>query len=130
MKLIKQDDPRYRLDYNRPVNVYRNLHKDCWSIRQDGLVKAHANIAHLDSPTFIVRDKARLKVVANNRKEVHAWLKGMLHPNPTSIRAFGDEKWIRVRYNPMENETFVTHGGKPISRASRAWLILPMVWAK
>lgn len=130
MKLLKQDDPRYHLDYNRPVNVYRNLHQDCWSIRQDGLVKAHADIAYLDNPSFIVQAKARLKVVANKRKEVHAWVKGILHPNPSSIRALGEETWTRIKYNPEDNESFVTHKGNPISEASRAWLILPMVWAK
>ena len=129
MKLLKQHDPRYHLDFNRPFDVYRNLHQNCWSIRQDGLVKAHADIAHLDKPSFVVRNKARLKVIANKRKEVHAWVRGILHPKPESIRALGDETWTRVKYKPEDNETFVTYKGEPISQASRAWLILPMVWA-
>ena len=40
---LKQEDPRYKIDTTRKVFVYKNLHKDCWSIKQDGLVKAHAN---------------------------------------------------------------------------------------
>jgi len=36
-----QHDPRYIIKKNRPVYVYKNLHKDCWSIKQHGLVKAH-----------------------------------------------------------------------------------------
>ena len=38
-----KNDSRYNIDYDRKVFVYKNLHKDCWSIRQDGLVKAHSD---------------------------------------------------------------------------------------
>ena len=41
MILRNQQDPRYIIKKNRPVYVYKNLHKDCWSIKQHGLVKAH-----------------------------------------------------------------------------------------
>ena len=40
---LKQEDPRYKLDLSKKVFVYKNLHKDCWSIKQDGLVKAHSD---------------------------------------------------------------------------------------
>jgi len=40
MKLLKQEDKRYKIDYSKPVRVYKNLNKGCWSIQQNGLVKA------------------------------------------------------------------------------------------
>lgn len=131
MKLLKQDDIRYHMDYSRPVQVYRNLHRACWSIRQDGLVKAYADVIHLTDTDFVVRDKGRERVLKSRTKEVHAWLKGYIHPKPNSIRAFGDERWNRVTYNPYENQQFtLVKGSKPITKADRAWMILPHVWAE
>ncbi len=131
MKLLKQNDIRYHMDYSRPVQVYRNLHRDCWSIRQDGLVKAYSDVVHLTDTIFIVKDAGRRRVLRDKVKEVHAWLKGFIHPNPESIRAFGDERWRRVTYNPYKNKQFIQQkDSKPITKAGRAWMILPHVWAE
>ena len=131
MRLLNQSDCRYVLDYSRPVQVYRNLHRACWSVRQDGLVKAYTDIVHLTDARFVVNDKGRDRVVLTKSKGVHAWLKGIIHPKPERVRAFGDERWRRVVYNPYKNKQFtLAKGSKPITKADRAWMILPHVWAE
>ena len=97
-----QDDPRYEIDHKRKVFVYKNLHQDCWSIRQDGLVKAHTTEVNLWDCAFQVNAKGRQKVLEEQRKNVHAGIKGYideLHlslPNP-----------IEVTYNPYKYSSFV-----------------------
>ena len=130
MRLLNQDNPRYSLDYSREVEVYRNLHKDCWSIRQDGLVKAYANTAYITDPRFIVQPAGRAKTIQGGSKTVHAWVKGILHQFPNRIREIGDEMWNMVTYNPKKYKSFVlTDGNKPITSAQTAWLYMPCIWA-
>ena len=31
------------LDVDKPIEVYRNLRKKCWSVRQDGIVRYHTD---------------------------------------------------------------------------------------
>ena len=74
---LKQEDPRYRLDTNKKVFIYKNLHKDCWSIKQGGLVKAHSD----DKPillyetSLVVNQKGRRKVLKEKRKKPKSNLK-------------------------------------------------------
>ena len=69
-----QHDPRYIIKSNRPVYVYKNLHKDCWSVKQHGLVKAHIPKNHsigLWDCYFHVDVKGREKVLREKKKNVH-----------------------------------------------------------
>lgn len=103
----KPNDPRYKIDESRPVEVYRNLHKKCYSIKQDGLVKAHAQQLKLNDCTFHVNEKGRNRVRINKRKEVHAWVKGLIDLS----RWWTDFSWMnpfnRIHYNPYENDGFI-----------------------
>ena len=54
MKLLKQEDKRYKIDYSKPVRVYKNLNKGCWSIQQNGLVKAYSDEINLFNCKFLV----------------------------------------------------------------------------
>lgn len=97
-----QDDPRYEIDHKRKVFVYKNLHQDCWSVRQDGLVKAHTTEINLWDCAFQVNAKGRQKVLDEQRKNVHAGIKGYIDeldldlPDPTE-----------VTYNPYKYDSFV-----------------------
>ena len=42
------------IDGLQPVRVYRNLHKDCFSVKQGGLVRCHADSVTLQNVKFIV----------------------------------------------------------------------------
>lgn len=125
-----KNESRYLIDYDKPVEVYRNLHKGCWSIRQDGLVKAHTDTALLINPTFVVQKTGRCRVIENKRKQVHAWLKGMLHPYPSRAHQI-DDGWKMVTYDPYKYKSFVRNADKqPITNAKQAWMFTPYVWAR
>ena len=62
-----KEDPRYKLDFNRKVFVYKNLHKNCWSVRQDALVKAHAFELNLYDCTIKVSRAGQARVRKEKR---------------------------------------------------------------
>ena len=50
MSMIQTDDYDLQVtlvDPSRKIEVYRNLHKKCWSVRQAGLVKFHCHRVNL-----------------------------------------------------------------------------------
>ena len=96
MKLLKQEDKRYKIDYSKPVKVYKNLHKDCWSIQQNGLVKAHSDEINLFDCKFLVNEKDRQRVIKTNRKNVHAFVVGHIWDTPFDLSR-------QVKYNPYNN---------------------------
>jgi len=104
MKLTKATDPRYKINPNKPIKVYRNLHKQCWSIQQDGLVKAHTNLIKLFDCEFIVNQKGREKVIKEKRKNVHAFIKGYLSELFDSM--LDANHGTEVSYNPYKSEFF------------------------
>ena len=62
---------------NMKVEVYRNLHKNCWSVRwPNGRVLAHVDEIHLENVDLVVRPAGREKVLREKRKNVHAFAKG------------------------------------------------------
>ena len=74
IKQRKPKDKRYKIDHDRTVRVYRNLHKKCYSIQQDGLVKAHATELYLFDSVFQVNKKGRERVLVEKKKNVHAFV--------------------------------------------------------
>jgi len=102
MDKLKQEDKRYHIDTSRKVFVYKNLHKDCWSVKQDGLVKAHTKSINLWDCSFRVNAKGRAKVLEEKRKNVHAGIVGYIDENETAM-TFG----TAVTYNPYKYSTFV-----------------------
>jgi hypothetical protein len=99
MILLNQADKRYRIDYSKPVKVYRNLHKGCWSIKQNGLVKAHSDEINLFDCDFLVNEKNRQKVIKEKRKNVHAFVKGYIWNTPVDLIK-------QASYNPYVNNYF------------------------
>ena len=104
MELLKQEDKRYHIDTSRKVFVYKNLHKDCWSIKQDGLVKAHTHDLEMWDCAFHVNAKGRAKVLEEKRKNVHAGVKGYIDNfhgvDPAELSTV-------VTYNPYKYDSFV-----------------------
>lgn len=103
MELRNQNDIRYKIDYNKKVFVYKNLHRDCWSIKQGGLVKAHTNEVELWDCAFQVNATGRKKVLEEKRKNVHAGINGYIDEEP--IASYDNA--FEVTYNPYKYETFV-----------------------
>lgn len=132
--MIKQES-RYKIDFDKKVYVYRNLHKGCWSVKQNGLVKAHSLEMEMFSCMMKISQAGWLRVIREKRKNVHAFVHGYIHPNfigldfePEPID--GDRKvWTdlpedqmrEIRYNPYDRASFTYRDdGSPAWFASYA----------
>lgn len=81
--------------------VYKNLHKDCWSIRDAKTkhVVGHADSVQLFNVEFKVSQAGRERVLRDQRKNVHAFVEGEI----TSVAGFV----------PFKNRSIQSHGGYP-----------------
>lgn len=110
------NDEKYKIDESRRVYVYKNLHRNCYSVRQDGLIKMHTDSICLWDASFRVGKKGRERVLKEKRKNVHAGVSGYIDTDwdsqqnpPTNFRC--------VIYNPYKWETFI-YGSNPMITAS------------
>lgn len=76
-------EQRLHLSEGLLVDVYRNLHKHCWSVRaacgsHRGRVIGHATSVLLRHCTFHISESGRLRAVREGRKNVHAHVRGRL----------------------------------------------------
>lgn len=125
------------------VSVYYNIRKGLYSILAEegadkGLVIGHARAIEIRNPKFVVRESGRKAVLRQNRKNVHAFVRGELramtpeegHAVPrTSTRPYRRDG-ERCRYNPHDCETFmVGHEGasRPCHKAAGCLLELDKV---
>ena len=86
------------------VQVYKNLHKDCYSIRDSKtkLVIAYGTRFALWDPKFKVSEAGRQRVLSTGQKNVHAYIEG----NIVFGRSIGfDLK--QLYYDPFKVESFV-----------------------
>lgn len=117
------------------VRVYRNLHRKMYSIQtyvkgRGWRVTGHAECVTLGHVTFKVNEAGRQRVNKENRKNVHAYILGVLThlPDPYSFQDVAN----RVTYNPYEMETFEMDNGRdwePVYKAKYAHLTPNGVWA-
>lgn len=97
-----------RLNKNKPVQVYRNLTKKCYSIRQFGQVVAHSNSLCLANAKFIVNEVGRDRVRKTGRKQVHAVVEGYIKNSGCGVTE-KDELQCEIRYNPVYNDYFTCY---------------------
>ena len=112
---------RSLIDPDRKIEVYRNLHKKCWSVRQDGLVKFHCEKVCLKGCKFAVQPAGRARVLRENRKNVHAFVRGYLWNEklPTDNQDIENHHiWDNVSYNPYKAATFVDDTNNPVYEAA------------
>ena len=108
------------------VAIYRNLHKNCLSVQSRervdyGKVIAYCKSIFVKRPKFIVREKGRLKVLEEGRKNVHAFIVGEcpsleLWSWLRDIK-MGGNPTTKVFYNPYKYSTFVDKDGNPVHKA-------------
>lgn len=55
-------------------NLYRNLHKQLFSVHLKGLVIAHERTLILSNCVFVMKERGRDLVRITHRKNVHAWI--------------------------------------------------------
>ena len=118
------------LKYGDKIEVYRNLHKNCFSVRHKGKVVGYLydnEQLALTNVKFVVQPAGRAKVLRENKKNVHAFVRGEyvgFENNLTNNLYFGEFKdldFYAVSYNPYKSDKFVVkETGKPIESNSEA----------
>lgn len=122
------------MDY--PSEVYFNLHKFCFSMKQDGLVVLHSDVVVLKDCIFKVSEAGRQRVLKEQRKNVHAKVLGYFQgAEAYDGDGFEDlyylEGYRRAHYNPYETETFVDRDtGEPLYKASEVLLVNKKIFYK
>ena len=106
--------------------VYRNLHKDQWSLMVRGIVQEHAKRVVLTNVEFRVRPAGHAKVLRDKRKNVHAFAVGTVGYQGDVSLALNTGNWgVEVGYNPYKGATFYRKDtGAPIAGA-RVVLLQP-----
>ena len=88
------------------VDVYFNVTRKVFSIRQDGIVIAHRIYLFLTHSKFIVRESGQKRVRETGHKNVHAFVRGMW--DQKDYHTFKDLLlWRRVSYNPKRDNFFM-----------------------
>ncbi len=87
------------------VEVYRNLHKDCYSVRalngeNKGKVIDYVQSITLKNAKFVVQPAGRKRVLQEKRKNVHAFVRGHITNEPF-------KGGTPVLYDPYLTDTFV-----------------------
>lgn len=96
------------------VWIYRNLHKDCFSIMYKGRVIAYTNEIILKNVKFVVQKAGYEKFKSSGIKNVHAFVRGTI-TNLNNVTDFKEE----IIYNPKINNFFFNFKSKnPIYEAN------------
>jgi hypothetical protein len=84
-----------------PVDVYRNLHKNKWSIRSrtTGRVIRRADSVVVKNVKFVVQPAGRQRVLDEERKNVHAFVRGTISPISTDMLTQVEFN-VQIKYNP------------------------------
>lgn len=105
------------------VQVYRNLHKNCWSVRCKKTMKviAHEDMVILTNCKFTVQQGGRRRVLETKTKKVHAFIEGDLTEEVSwNILKYGKY----VSYNPYKYGHFYTiKGTLPVNTANEVLML-------
>ena len=111
------------------IEIYRNLHKNCFSVRKNGRVVKYiddSEALHLTDVKFAVQPAGHARVIREKKKNVHAFVRGTYA---------GDRKRESTRavmYNPYRCDSFITFspfmGPSPIYKARSASLFRGKVY--
>ena len=104
----------YGIDSDKPISVYWNLHEHRFSIVQDNKVVRHLLGFGLRDCVLRVQPAGNARVRDEMRKNVHAYIKGMLDSHVGCfVREVG-----KATYNPYKHESFVmVDTGEPVYEA-------------
>ena len=107
------------IDWNKKVEVYKNLNTEAglWSVRQGGIVKLHTDYIILRNVKFAVQPAGRAKVLREQRKNVHAFVRGYLTTRQIVDAMEHDCIVSNPRYKPYKFASFVDDDEQPIHTA-------------
>ena len=114
------------------VEVYWNLHKDCFSVRKNGRVVDYLygrDYLTLTDVKFVVQPAGRERVLRERKKNVHAFVRGHVTHTCNEDKCLGGDNWgereVNITYNPYrEGYFFVRETGMRIDSADMALLEL------
>ena len=125
------------LEEGDKIEVYRNLHKKCFSVRHKGKVVGYLQDDEqlaLANVTFVVQPAGRAKVLREKKKNVHAFVRGEyvgfknnliegtsfpLDDLINSQVIFQCFNFSSVSYNPYKSDKFVVEEyEEPIERST------------
>ena len=86
------------------VRVYRNLHKGCLSVQQNGIVKCHADNVVLRDFKMIVNPAGRERVRQEKAKNVHAYVEGHVIDAKEAWMGKLEFEWDECFYNPYKTD--------------------------
>lgn len=97
------------IDRTRPVRVFKNWQRGCYSIMQGGVVRASAREVRLHTVEFLVRASGRARMLKLKRRNVHAYAVGLLddfvHPDQSQALPALDGRV--AFYDPYRFDAFV-----------------------
>jgi hypothetical protein len=101
-----------------PTRCYRNLNNGLMSLQQkvgkSWLVVGHTDNLILKNVTFYVSEASRQRVIANKRKNVHAWASGTLErPKDCNL-----DRYKEIYYCPFSQPHFTFKDNTAIVRAA------------
>tara|TARA_Y100000034_G_scaffold113705_1_gene149007 strand:- start:181 stop:609 length:429 start_codon:yes stop_codon:yes gene_type:complete len=109
-KIMLRDDEVADLLEGQKVEIYRNLHKKCYSIRQKGKVIAYLGFTNeliLRDVKFAVQPAGRDRVRRERKKNVHAFVRGIVMKTGGLEREGILRRCGRmVRYDPYTMDSF------------------------
>ena len=92
-----------KIDPLKKIEVYFNLHKKTWSVRQSGRVVGHTDYIQVKNPQYVVSQKGNERVRREKKKNVHAFVRGYV----TESLPYMPNRQKFVSYNPYKNNSFV-----------------------
>src|SRR5210317_1633937 len=106
------------IDPSKKVRIYRNLHKKCFSVKQNNLVLVHADSVSLEEVKFIVSKAGQKRVRDEKKKSVHAFIEGYVVDTREADKYIDGEwsdqeiengftNWTCAYYNPYECDGFM-----------------------
>jgi hypothetical protein len=96
----------------RPFRVYRNLHKDNFSIQshlknRGWIVTDRAKNVLLEYVTFKVYETGRQRVLEEKRKNVHAYVQPLHYRKKFALAIEDTSQFREIYYNPYKYNSFV-----------------------
>jgi len=97
------------IDLLKPVRVFKNWKLGCYSIMQDGRLKASARQVRLVDVEFRVRQSGRRRMLESGVRNVHAYAIGRLidFVHPDEPRRLEGMSGRATFYDPMRFAAFV-----------------------
>lgn len=101
------------------VEVYKNSHKNCFSVRDclSRKILGYSNRLVLRNCKFVVQQGGRNRVLKEKKKNVHAFVRGNFDTEEHNITNSGGDLFFiynntrpflynEIRYNPYKNKCF------------------------